>query len=82
MLTVYSKPTCLYCEKAKSFLKRHKIPFETIDVSRDAAALDHLKERGLLTVPQIFHGGELAVEGGYEGLLRLGADALKAKIGI
>lgn len=82
MLIVYSKPTCLYCEKAKSFLKRHKIPFEVVDITHDAAAIESLKAKGLMTVPQIFHGDELAVEGGYEGLLRLGADALKAKIGI
>ena len=37
-VTVYSTPTCGYCNAAKRFLRDHRVRFLEIDVSRDARA--------------------------------------------
>lgn len=68
MLTIYSKPSCPYCVKAKQLLESKGIHFQEVDVSADPQARQRLVDLGLRTVPQIFQGDELYVSGGYEGL--------------
>jgi glutaredoxin 3 len=80
MLTIYSKPNCQACEMAKQFLDSKKIKYQTIDISRDAVAKEHLVKSGHRSVPQIYLDGKLFVEGGYTGLIQLDDDELQQKL--
>ena len=80
MITVYSKPNCPYCEMAKNYLAKNDIPYETIDISRNAEAREFVMAAGHRTVPQLYLGEELLVEGGWTGLEKMGAEAVKQKL--
>jgi glutaredoxin 3 len=81
MITLYSKPSCPYCVQAKNFLDQHGLAYTAVDVTQDAAALRFIKEeRGHTTVPQLYVGATLLVEGGYTGLRDLGIDALRERL--
>ena len=71
MLKVYYKDNCPYCVKAKEWLRNNGFDFEEIDVARDYPALDFLKSRSHRTVPQIYFGDRLVVEGGWMGLEKM-----------
>ncbi|MEM1392238.1 MAG: glutaredoxin [Cyanobacteria bacterium P01_H01_bin.150] len=56
-VTLFSKPNCNYCTRAKAIFKRHNINFQEYDVianQRNADASVYLS--GAATVPQIFIG--------------------------
>ena len=56
-ITVYTKQHCPYCVRAKHLLARKEFAFVEIDVERDDALREWLREKtGQLTVPQIFAG--------------------------
>jgi len=53
-VTVYSTPTCPYCEMAKDFLKEKGIKFEVVNVAEDqAAAKKIIDETKQMNVPVI-----------------------------
>jgi glutaredoxin 3 len=53
-VTVYSTPTCPWCDRAKDFLTKQNVPFEVKDVSRDqAAAMEMVRRTGQQGVPVI-----------------------------
>ena len=70
MITVYSKPDCLYCDRTKIWLEHNNLPYQTIDVMADFNALEFIKSQGHKTVPQIYFNGSVLVEGGYTGLTK------------
>jgi glutaredoxin len=80
MLTVYTKHVCPHCVNAKNWLRMKKIPFTEVNVQEDDAARERLQAMGLRTVPQIFIGNELFVEGGYSGLIKLSDDDLQLRL--
>lgn len=83
MITLYSKPSCPHCSLAKAFLERHQIPFTVVDVTADAGALRFIKEeRGHKSVPQIYVGTALLVEGGNAGLQKLSPEEINRRIGV
>jgi glutaredoxin 3 len=53
---VYTTLVCPYCIRAKALLKKRDVPYEEIDVSRDAEKREWLvvASGGRRTVPQIF----------------------------
>jgi glutaredoxin len=52
-VTVYSTPTCSWCNTLKAWLRRNNIPFTDMDVSRDEHAAQELVRRtGQQGVPQ------------------------------
>jgi glutaredoxin len=51
----------MFCNRTKEFLSQHGIVFEERDVSSDAAALDELQRRSLMTTPVTFVDGEVVV---------------------
>ena len=69
MITLYSKPLCPYCDGAEHYLHKNGFAYNKIDITQDANALKFIKEeRGHRTVPQIYYGNRLLVEGGFDGL--------------
>ena len=69
MFTVYTKPNCKYCVKAKDLLNMKGEPFLEIDISENVDAKQRLKSRGFKTVPQIYlDTEEQELIGGYEDL--------------
>ena len=56
---IYTTPSCPYCLAAKRLLTKKGVAFHEIDVSRDPALRQAMRERahGGWTVPQIFIGG-------------------------
>jgi len=69
-VTVFSTKTCGWCRRAEELLRRHEIPFETVDVTSDRRARAELIERAnWRTVPVIFVEGRPI--GGYRELAHL-----------
>ncbi len=53
-VTVYSTPTCHFCNMAKEYFKANNVPFETFDVSIDQEKRREMMEKsGQLGVPVI-----------------------------
>jgi glutaredoxin 3 len=51
---VFSTPTCVWCAKAKTYLRGRGVAFRDVDVSRDqAAARDLVRRTGQMGVPVI-----------------------------
>jgi glutaredoxin len=80
MITLYSKPVCPYCERAKIWLEKNDIAYTTINVMEDSKAMEFIKSRGHKTVPQIYKGETLLVEGGYDGLKKSDPEMLKERL--
>lgn len=76
MITVFSKDGCLYCDKAKALLDDYEIDYTVENVSTDPVALAFIKDSGHTTVPQIYNGLDLLVEGGYAGLSSISRETL------
>ncbi len=61
-VTIYSTPTCVYCQMAKDFLKEHNIEFEDFNVAEDEKAREEMVERsGQMGVPVIFIDDEMMI---------------------
>jgi len=80
MLTIYSKSTCPHCDSAKKFLEAKGIEFQVVNIEEDTEARTFLQSEGHRSVPQIYNGEELFVEGGYSALIKLTEDEIKAKL--
>ena len=53
-VTIYSTPTCHFCQLAKEFLTEKNIPYTNYDVSQDAAKrMEMVQITGQLGVPVI-----------------------------
>jgi glutaredoxin-like protein len=57
-VTLFTKPGCPFCAKAKAELKESKIPFEEIVLGKDATTVSLRAVSGQTTVPQLFVDGE------------------------
>lgn len=57
-VTIYTKSTCGYCQRAKMLLTRKNVRFDEISVDGDPAKQEEMARRagGGWTVPQIFIG--------------------------
>jgi glutaredoxin 3 len=59
---VFSSPTCVWCTRAKTYLRSRNVPFRDVDVSRDAAAArDLVRRTGQMGVPVIEIDGRAIV---------------------
>jgi len=67
MITVYSKNNCPFCDRAKQLLESKAVPYTEVNIENDQDARQMLVDKGLRSVPQIFHGYEL-IPGGFDGL--------------
>jgi glutaredoxin len=73
MITVYSKNNCPFCDRAKALLESKGVPYTEVNIENDAESRQMLLDKGLRSVPQIFHGYEL-IEGGFNGLSKKPAE--------
>ncbi len=61
-VTVYSTPSCSWCNTLKTWLRKNNINFSDIDVSRDQrAAEDMVRKSGQQGVPQTDINGQVVV---------------------
>ena len=61
-VTVYSTPTCSWCNRLKAYLRENNIKFRDIDVSKDQKAAETMVKRsGQQGVPQSLIGGQVIV---------------------
>ncbi len=61
-VTVYSTPSCSWCNTLKTWLRKNNINFSDIDVSRDErAAGDMVRKSGQQGVPQTDINGQIVV---------------------
>lgn len=61
-VTVYSTPTCPYCNSVKEFLTQKGISFKDVDVSADEAkAEEMIKKSGQMGVPVIDFSGQIII---------------------
>ncbi|WP_144391623.1 glutathione peroxidase [Pleionea sediminis] len=65
-VSIFTKPGCPFCAKAKQLLMDRKIRFEEIILGQDATSVSLKAITGRNTVPQVFVGGKLI--GGSEEL--------------
>lgn len=64
--TIYGKPSCTYCERAKQTLVKYNLEFTYIDLSLDEEKLEEFRSKGFRTVPIIYSDTELV--GGFDQL--------------
>jgi glutaredoxin-like YruB-family protein len=61
-VTVYSTPTCPWCQKVKEFLKENNVAYHEINVAADhTAAQDMIEKSGQMGVPVIDIDGQIIV---------------------
>ncbi|MSR70512.1 glutaredoxin family protein [Candidatus Kaiserbacteria bacterium] len=61
-VTIYSTPTCHFCQMAKEFFAEKNVQFTNFDVSQDAVKREEMiKMTGQLGVPVIVVGGDVMV---------------------
>jgi glutaredoxin-like protein len=63
-VTLFAKPGCAYCARAKALLHEHAIGFEEIVLNRDVNLRSLRAATGKDTVPQLFVAGKRI--GGWE----------------
>ncbi len=57
-ITIFTRPGCPYCAKAKDMLKKAGMSFEELVLNRDYTELSLRAVAGATTVPQVFIGGQ------------------------
>jgi glutaredoxin-like YruB-family protein len=71
-ITIYSTPTCHFCQLTKEFLKSHDIPFTDYDVASDLEKRQEMIEKsGQMGVPVIFIDDEMMIGFDRERLSKL-----------
>ncbi|HEY9650747.1 MAG TPA: redoxin family protein, partial [Coleofasciculaceae cyanobacterium] len=66
LVSLFAKPGCPYCARAKAALKEHGLDYEEIVLGKDVTTHSLLAVTGATTVPQVFIDGKLL--GGSEAL--------------
>jgi glutaredoxin len=67
MITIYSKNSCPFCDRAKALLESKGVEFKTVNIEETPDAREFLMDQGLRSVPQVFKDGVL-LPGGFQGL--------------
>ncbi|MCB2220899.1 MAG: glutaredoxin family protein [Bacteroidetes bacterium] len=61
-VTVYSTPTCSWCNTLKTHLKKHGVRYRDVDVSKDQNAAQEMQRKsGQMGVPQTDIDGQIIV---------------------
>lgn len=77
-ITIYTRPLCIWCFRAKRLLRKHGFQFEERDARREETRAMLLERTGRRTVPQVFFG-ERSV-GGFDDLRALAEAGALASI--
>ena len=80
MLTVYSKPNCPFCDKAKNYLRNNNIDYEVVDISVNEEARNFLLNEGHRSVPQIYNNKTVFIENGWLGLEKLTKEEILSRM--
>ncbi|MGP2541948.1 glutaredoxin-like protein NrdH [Yersinia sp. 2541 StPb PI] len=57
-IIIYSKPNCVQCNATYRAFDKQGISYQTIDLTADLQALNHVKSLGYQQVPVIIAGNE------------------------
>jgi glutaredoxin-like YruB-family protein len=61
-VTVYSTPTCTYCNLAKDYFRKNGVQFTDYNVAQDMAKADEMvKKSGQMGVPVIDINGKIII---------------------
>ncbi|MBD3245629.1 MAG: NrdH-redoxin [Candidatus Omnitrophica bacterium] len=61
-VTIYSTPTCPYCQKTKQYLEEHQVEYEEVNVAGDAEKIKEMQEKsGQMGVPVLDVEGNIIV---------------------
>ena len=61
-VSIYSTPTCVFCNAAKSFFKKNNVPYEEYNVATDLVKRQEMIEKsGQMGVPVIIIGDDITV---------------------
>ena len=55
-VVIYTLPSCVQCDTSKRMMNRLGIEYEEIDMSKDDAAVEYVKELGYTAAPIIVNG--------------------------
>jgi glutaredoxin-like protein NrdH len=55
-VVIYTLPSCVQCDTSKRLMNRLGIEYEEIDMSKDEAAVEYVKELGYTAAPIIVNG--------------------------
>jgi len=55
-VVIYTLPSCVQCDTSKRMMNRLGIEYEEIDMSKDEAAIEYVKELGYTAAPIIVNG--------------------------
>lgn len=53
MTTVYTKPSCVQCDMTKRYLDKAGVEYNTIDITKDPAALELILGMGFQAAPVV-----------------------------
>ena len=72
---IYTSKHCGFCESAKKFFDQKKVPYKTVDLTKnDSLRMELSEKHNWRTVPMIFIGGEFV--GGFSDLVELSSKGL------
>ena len=76
-ITIFHRPSCIYCLRAKKFFDERSLLYEEINLNENKEAYEELtKLMKRVTVPQIFIGDHHV--GGYSDLIELNEEELRS----
>ena len=62
MITIYTTPTCVYCNTLKEYLTKNNFEYRSIDVSLDEKELEKMVAiSGQMGVPVVDFDGEVVI---------------------
>lgn len=70
MITVYSMEGCAACNAATRLLDVKNVPYKVVKIDEDMDAAAFIRKEGHRSMPQIYEGDKLFVDGGYNGLIK------------
>lgn len=58
MTTVYTLPNCVQCDMTKKLMEREGIAYETVDLSTNDEAMEHVRSLGYQSAPVVISGNQ------------------------
>jgi glutaredoxin-like protein NrdH len=55
-VTIYTTPNCVQCNQTKRVFTAENVPFDTVDLSEDAEAMEMVKGLGYTSAPVVIAG--------------------------